>query len=68
MIWNSIGTIGGEVIDNVDDVIEDKDEAKKLQFQIQKQLLESKSGEYAAKAKIVLTEAQGSWLQRYLIC
>ena len=52
----------------VDDVVEDKDEANKLKFQIQKQLLENKSGECAAKAKIVLTETQGSWLQRYLIC
>jgi hypothetical protein len=64
MIWNLIGTIGGKVLDIVDDVVEDKDEANKLKFQIQKQLLESKSGELEAQAKIVLAEAQGSWLQR----
>ena len=64
MIWNLIGTIGGKVLDIVDDVVEDKDEANKLKFQIQKQLLESKSSELEAQAKIVLAEAQGSWLQR----
>ena len=64
MIWNLIGTIGGKVLDIVDDVVEDKDAANKFKFQIQKQLLESKSGELEAQAKIVLAEAQGSWLQR----
>jgi hypothetical protein len=64
MIWNLIGTIGGKVLDIVDDVVEDKDEANKLKFQIQKQLLESKGTELEAQAKIVLAEAQGSWLQR----
>ena len=64
MIWNLIGSIGGKVLDIVDDVVEDKDEANKLKFQIQKQLLESKSSELEAQAKIVLAEAQGSWLQR----
>ena len=64
MIWNLIGTIGGEVLDIVDDVVEDKDEANQLKFQIQKKLLESKSTELEAQAKIVLAEAQGSWLQR----
>ena len=28
MIWNLIGSIGGKVLDIVDDVVEDKDEAK----------------------------------------
>jgi hypothetical protein len=64
MIWNLIGTIGGKVLDIVDDVVEDKDAANKLKFQIQKQLLESKGTELEAQAKIVLAEAQGSWLQR----
>ena len=64
MIWNLIGTIGGKVLDIVDDVVEDKDEANKLKFQIQKQLMESKTTELEAQAKIVLAEAQGSWLQR----
>jgi hypothetical protein len=35
-----------------------------LSSRIQKQLLESKSGELEAQVKIVLAEAQGSWLQR----
>jgi hypothetical protein len=64
MIWNLIGTIGGKVLDIVDDVVEDKDAANKLKFQIQKQLLESKGTELEAQAKIVLAAAQGSWLQR----
>ena len=64
MIWNLIGSIGGKVLDIVDDVVEDKDEANKLKFQIQKQLMESKTTELEAQAKIVLAEAQGSWLQR----
>ena len=29
MIWNLIGTIGGKVLDIVDDVVEDKDEANR---------------------------------------
>ena len=64
MIWNLIGTIGGRVLDIVDDVVEDKDAANNLKFQIQKQLIETKSSELEAQAKIVLAEAQGSWLQR----
>ena len=59
MIWNLIGTIGGKVLDIVDDVVEDKDAANKFKFQIQKQLLESKSGELEAQAKIILAEAHG---------
>ena len=47
MIWNLIGTIGGKVLDIVDEVVEDKDEANKLKFQIQKQLRQGKIGDYA---------------------
>ena len=54
MIWNLIGTIGGKVLDIVDDVVEDNDEANKLKFQIQKQLMEIKTTELEAQAKIVL--------------
>ena len=64
MIWNLIGSIGGKVLDIVDDVVEDKDEANRLKFEIQRQLIENKSNELEASAKIVLAEAQGSWLQR----
>ena len=64
MIWNLIGSIGGKVLDIVDDVVEDKDEANKLKFEIQRQLIENKSSELEASAKIVLAEAPGSWLQR----
>jgi len=45
MIWNLIGTIGGKLLDIVDDVVEDKDEANKLKFQIQMQLIETKNSE-----------------------
>jgi len=64
MIWNLIGSIGGKVLDIVDDVVEEKDEANRLKFKIQRQLIENKSSELEASAKIVLAEAQGSWLQR----
>jgi len=64
MLWSLIGTIGGKVLDIVDDVVEDKDEANKLKFEIQRRLVESKSKEMESAAKIVLAEAQGSWLQR----
>ena len=64
MIWNLIGSIGGKVLDIVDDVVEDKDEANRLKFEIQRQLIENKFNELESAAKIVLAEAQGSWLQR----
>ena len=40
MIWNLIGSIGGKVLDIVDDVVEDKDEANRLKFEIQRQLID----------------------------
>ena len=64
MIWSLIGRIGGEVLDIIDGVVEDKDEDNRLKFEIQRQLIENKSNELEAAAKIVLAEAQGSWLQR----
>ena len=36
MIWNLIGSIGGKVLDIVDDVVEDKDEVNRLKFEIQR--------------------------------
>jgi hypothetical protein len=42
-------------------LVEDKDEANRLKFEIQRQLIENKSSELEASAKIVLAEAQGSW-------
>ena len=62
MIWNLIGSVGGKVLDIVDDVVEDKDEANRLKFEIQRQLIENKSNELESAAKIVLAEAQGSRL------
>ena len=57
MIWSLIGSIGGKVLDIVDNVDEDKDEANRLKFEIQRQLIENKSSELEAAAKIVLAEA-----------
>ena len=57
MIWNLIGSNGGKVLDIVDDVVEDNDEANRLKFEIQRQLIENKSSELEASAKIVLAEA-----------
>jgi hypothetical protein len=54
MIWNLIGSIGGTVLDIVDDVVEDKDKANRLKFEIQRQLIENKSSELEASAKVVL--------------
>ena len=64
MIWSLIGSIGCKVLDIVDDVVEDKGEANRLKFEIQRQLIENKSSELEAAAKIVLAEVQGGWLQR----
>ena len=64
MIWSLIGSIGGKVLDIVDNVVEDKDEANRLKFKIQRQLIENKSSELEAAAKIVLAETQDGWLQR----
>ena len=64
MIWSLIGSIGGKILEFVDNVVEDKDEANRLKFEIQRQLIENKSSELESAAKIVLAEAQGSWLQR----
>ena len=45
MIWNLIGSIGGKVLDIVDDVVKDKDEANWLKFEVQRQLIQIKSGD-----------------------
>ena len=39
MIWSLIGSIGGKVLDIVDDVVKDKDEANRLKFGVQRQLI-----------------------------
>jgi hypothetical protein len=50
MIWSLIGRISGKVFN----IVEDKDEANRLKFEIQRQLIENKSNELEASAKIVL--------------
>ena len=57
MIWSLIGTIRGKVLDIVANVVEDKDEANRLKFEIQRQLIENKSNDLETSAKIVLAEA-----------
>jgi len=57
MIWSLIGSIGGKVLDIVDDVVEDQDEANRLKFEIQRQLIENKSSELEAAAKMRLRAA-----------
>ena len=57
MIWSLIGSIGGEVLDIIDGVVEDKDEDNRLKFEIQRQLIENKSNELESAANIVLAEA-----------
>ena len=54
MIWSLIGSIGGKVLDIVDNAVEDKDEANSLKFEIKRQLIENKSSELEAAAKIGL--------------
>ena len=39
MIWSLIGSIGGKVLDIVDDVVEDKDEANRLKFGVQREFI-----------------------------
>ena len=36
MIWSLIGSIGGNLLDIVDNVVEDKDEANRPKFEIQR--------------------------------
>ena len=64
MIWSLIGSIGGKVLNIVNDIVVDKDEANRLKFEIQHQLIENKLSELESAAKIVLAEVQGSWFQR----
>ena len=36
MLWSLIGSIGGKVLDIVDDVVEDKEAANRLKLEIQR--------------------------------
>ena len=62
MIWNLIGSIGGKVLDIVDDVVEVKDEANRLKFQIQKQLIENNANEHLA-TRSLLAALPCAWSQ-----
>ena len=47
----------------VDKAVEDKDLAKRIEAEIQKELIHNTQSEFNAAAKIVLAEAQGSWIK-----
>ncbi len=58
MLWNLIGTIGGKVLN----MVEDKDEANKLKFQIQRQLIDTKRSELEVQTACAILRA--CWLRR----
>lgn len=47
----------------IDKAIPDKDLAKKIETEVQKELITNSHSEFQAAAKIVLAEAQGSWIK-----
>ena len=47
----------------VEKAVEDKDLAKRIEADIQKELIQNHQSEFHAAAKIVLAEAQGSWIK-----
>lgn len=47
----------------VEKAIPDKDMAKRIEADLQKELINNSNSEFNAAAKIVLAEAQGSWLK-----
>jgi hypothetical protein len=59
-----IGAIVPKVLDIVDSLVEDTDQANKIKFEIQRQLIQTRNSELDAAVKVVLAEAQGGWLQR----
>ncbi len=64
MIWNLIAPLAGKILDIVDEVVEDEDEANRLKYEIQTRLIQTHNAELEAAVKIIIAEAQGSWLQR----
>jgi hypothetical protein len=47
----------------LDKAIPDKDMAKKIEADLQKELITNSHSEFQSAAKIVLAEAQGSWIK-----
>lgn len=47
----------------IDKAVPDKDLAKKIEAEVQKELITNTHNEFQAAAKIVLAEAQGGWLK-----
>jgi hypothetical protein len=64
MIWNLVGAISSKVLDLVDEVVEDKDEKNRIKADLQTKLMAMDHSKFESAAKVVLAEAQGSWLQR----
>lgn len=64
MIWNLVGAISSKVLDLVDEVVEDKDEKNRIKADLQTKLMAMDQSKFESAAKVVLAEAQGSWLQR----
>ena len=54
MIWSLIGSIGGKVLDIVDNVVEDKDEANRLKVLLQRKFSHSSSNWEASEADFAL--------------
>jgi len=59
-----VGKLVERVFGVVDELVIDKDKANELKTAIQMQLMEYSQVELKEATKIILAEAQGSWLQR----
>lgn len=59
-----VGKLVERVFGVVDELVIDKDKANELKTAIQMQLMEYSQVELQEATKIILAEAQGSWLQR----
>ena len=58
-----LGALLPTVTKIVEKAVPDRDLAKKIEADIQKELLTNQQSEFNAAAKIILAEAQGSWIK-----
>ena len=64
-MWSAVaGAVLKPVLGIVDKAVPDKDLREQLRTQISMALLEQGGRELAAQVKVILAEAQGSWMQR----
>lgn len=63
-MFGLIASLAAPIIGLIDKAIPDKDEANRVKAEIQRLILEGEGKEIEAKARIILAEAQGNWLQR----